>query len=228
MFKNVEVEYYTNWDLGIEFKYFIDEYGVFWYNYEDICNLLDFEYDTRKANQILKEYVNENDKMMCGVKNYGNHYNENRNVNREFINTQAVNFLIERNNKRNSTILSAIHDLESMNLIKENVDYEEWEKRLDIMFEARMKKQYEELAFQIHQLDRMETTRCILDKAGVIDKEKEGMLDILHDEVYSYDPEYVEIKLAKRVKENEAESKTVPLSKSTCPEWLMDVVKNSK
>ena len=52
--------------------------------------------------------------------------------------------------------------------------------------------------------------------------------NILRYEVYSYDPEYVEVTLAKRVKENEAESKTVPLLKSTCPEWLMDVVKNSK
>lgn len=231
----VEVNYYT---MGVErlniledmkLRYFIDEDDEFWYMYEDICELIDLEYGSQKSMNILYKEVYEWNRTTCIVTNYQNKYNETTEATKVFIDSNAVRKLIERNNKRNSKIIQEINNLETLDhSFKRNNDLDEWNARVEKLNESIEHKNFEEIAYQSYKLNNMKTSRDILDKAGIIDKEKEELVDILRYEVYSYDPEYVEIKLAKRVKENEAESKTVPLSKSTCPEWLMDVVKNSK
>lgn len=228
MFKDVKVENYKDWDLGIEFKYFVDEYNNFWYNFEDVCKILDLKYMSMKANNILENVVNESDKMTCYVTNYRNKYNEEIEIARDFVTSEAIRELLKRYKMKLNGLVSAINTIESNFMVQQHEGFEEWNKQLEVLYDYIDKKDPHGIAVQAHRISNMDLSRDILDKAGYIDKEKEELVDILRYEVYSYDPEYVEVKLAKRVKENEVESKTVPLLKRTCPDWLMNVVKNSK
>ena len=228
MIKDVRVENYKDWDLGIEFKYFVDEYNNFWYNFEDVCKILDLKYMSMKANSILENVVNENNKMTCRVLNYRNKYNEEREIARDFVTSEAIRELLERYKMKLNGLVSAINTIESNFMVQQHEGFEEWSKQVEVLNDSINKKDACAIAIQAQRLSNMNVSRDILDEVGYLDKEKEELVDILRYEVYSYDPEYVEVTLAKRVKEDEAESKTLPLLKSTCPEWLMDVVKNSK
>lgn len=235
MIKNVEVECFVEYGSfeeifgGNKMRYFIDEYNEYWYLYDDICVILGIDHNTHSARDIFKKHVYDFDITTCNVTNYRNKWRELEESYKDFISSHGVRDLIKRNNERNNKLLQMVNNIEIADTVFANIEIaDEWNQRASMLEKSIKNKNYEQTTYHARKLLNLQSSRDIMDKAGFIDKEKEELIDILRYEVYSYDPEYVEVTLAKRVKENEAESKTVPLSKSTCPEWLMDVVKNSK
>lgn len=233
MFTKITTNNYFEYvgDTRVEFKYWIDANNNWWYCYEDICEMIELGH--KKSRKILDEFLYEEEKCLCeDLNNFNSHGCQSSQV-RDFITSEAVHRLIQRNNERNNNIIKAIDNLETK-LDSQELYNNELNPKL-----KKLKNQlnasycdYEEIFIQIHDLMQTDSAKDILYKANIIDKEKEEIVDECREVIYNYDDIddiYFDgvVKLNKR---NDSYRQRVirQLSKSkesTCPKWLINIVK---
>lgn len=223
MYITIESEVHKDWGYGLEFRYYVDMDNTWWYCYEDICDYI--ELNQQVADKIYRHKLQEEDKITVYDKNHKNEQKECPQVVRYFISSNAVRYMVKRNNKRNSRLIKVMNNLEFVSGAHEIFnDNEELKERINVLGKSIEKYDYEEIFYQAKQLVESESGKDILDKMGVIDKDKESLIEQIRHELYDYDENIEEVQLTMR---NLNEEKKVKFKKSgtQIPEWLSEVVK---
>lgn len=225
MYITIESELYNK--NGVVFKYFVDTDNMFWYCYEDICEYL--ELSEQKANQLYKYKITDKDKIV--VKDKNNDY-KNDVVIRDFISSEALRYLVIRNNERNNKLINAANNIEFAD--HSHVIYDEDDElksRIDLLEKSVNDKNYEELIYQSYILSNSNSGRDMLDKLGIIDKDLENLLDDMRDDLFNYMNDEEEKEFREFMENNYDEAKRVMCKKhrklkteSTCPDWLKDLI----
>ena len=108
--------------FGINFRYHIDENGQYWYNFDDIVEVLALKW--RVANKIYDDMINEEDKMVFEDSN-----NKNTNfvssVEYRFITSESFDMLLDHETERIKQVREAKLRLEFIDYrkeLKEDID----------------------------------------------------------------------------------------------------------
>ena len=203
----------------VEFRYYVDTQDVWWYCYEDICNYLELKGAITK--NLYKYKINEKDKINCN--------DLNSNMELQFISSNAVRYLVNRNNQRIKKLLKVMNNIEFVGDAHEiHDDANELKARIELLNESLKIDDYQEILYQSYEIVNSKSGRDILDKAGIIDKDKEELLDLIRSDIYEYDDyiDDVEVTLITRKENMNDTFKQYEYNKeSTCPSWLRNVVK---
>ena len=220
---NITSQFYENNDYGVKFRYFVDTQDIWWYNYDDICKYL--ELCSSVASRIYKYNIEDEDKIICFDDN--NDYTLKKE--KEFINSKAIRYLIKRNNERNIRLVKVINNIEFVGNSHELYnDADELKARIELLNESLKIDDYEEIVYQSYEIANSKSGRDILDKAGIIDKNKEELLDLIREDIYAYDDyiDEVEMTLITRKEDmNDTFKQYEYCRESTCPSWLIKCVK---
>lgn len=218
----------------VTYRYWVSVENVFWYSYDDICDFL--ELNDRTKNYLYENKINDNDKESTYDTNSQDNYNYSRNDLVKWISSNAIHQLIKRNNKRQHVLMKSINNLECVEDAHTTYDEGiELRGRLERAFKAYNEDDYEECFGQMYVMTNTKTVKDTLHKIGLIDIEKENIVDMIREDIYSYDLEEIdEIDLVVTKRKNlddEEQIKTMYSKrrksgeKSSCPDWIKNVVK---
>ena len=220
-FMNITSINYSENELNM--KYFVDLNDIWWYCFKDICDYL--ELNENVSNSLYKHKLFDNEKQECLDNNneYGDYIRE------KFICSDAVRKLIKRVNERTNKLIKTINNLElAVNAHDIYNDADELKARIELLNESLKIDDYEEIVYQSYEIANSKSGRDILDKAGIIDKDKEKLLDLIREDIYAYDDyiDEVEMTLITRKEDTIDTFKLCEFCReSTCPSWLRNCVK---
>ena len=162
--------------VRISYHYYIDEYDVYWIRYVDMISFLGLT--EQKANELLYIIEENNDRFDFEDNEFDKYGHRCLNL-RTFITADAVAYLIDRNNKHNNIFVKSINNLTTSTNNENEID--------EIV--NNMKKCMEDcnldaLIYNSGKLYNSELGRERMDKLGVIDKDKEKVVDVFRDKVY--------------------------------------------
>lgn len=234
-FITITSETYEEWNKlygKMSIKYWIDNNNVYWYAYEDICDILELK--NQIANKLYNTIVNEEEKCVTYDRNNFDHHNVHQETVREWITSDALRRLIKRNNDRNNLLIKTINNLEvvcdSHDLYEEDEDLVA---KIKATVQAANARDYEVYYYLLNEQCKSKTCRDVLDKLGVINKQNEEIVDEFRKDLY--DPYCEEIEWCVVTKKpetpNEEERRTLYKKhkeegkKSTCPTWLKDCLR---
>lgn len=226
-YEEMNVMYHTQFldSFNFGFNYWIDNNDVYWFSYDDICENLEFS--SKKSKYYFAHSIDDCDKCTIYVLNFRNKFNEEYKATKDFITYNAMMNLIDRNNRRNNSFVKVVHSLYTR--IESHYNYDEDEKINKLAYELNENKNnrnYEDMFINIHELYHTETCRDVLDKAGVIDKDVEELLDLIRtDIVYFNNLNEIEMTLINDEEDFAQVTFTKNSKESTCPSWLRDIVK---
>ena len=208
--------------FGINFRYHIDENGQYWYNFDDIVEVLALKW--RVANKIYDDMINEEDKIVFEDSN-----NKNTNfvssVEYRFITSESFDMLLDHETERIKQVREAKLRLEFIDYrkeLKEDID------KLNKLAESPLEDLLE-IARRIDKVYNSEPIKEILIKDKNLDPSKEKLIEEIREDIYEYmDEETYEIEMQLIKKKSDCD-KQVRYRKhkveSTCPSWLKSVVK---
>ena len=206
---------YRNMDEYIRF--YKENDNMYWYNYRDLISALYIT--SRKADEIYKEWLNEDEKTWFNEINLNGRYDPTK-----YVSSNGMYRILDRNNQRVNEIVKLIISNETRN-DDEYIDFKNDINNLtNQMDKADVNIDFVNVAMTVKKIYESESCRDILDKAGIIDKEKEYIIDEFRYDLYDVDCDEVEWTVVKR----EDDFKTVNYRRnktSTCPTWLKNVVK---
>ena len=159
--------------VKVSYHYFIDEYDVCWIRYVDLIDFLGLS--RKRAEEILDEAGD--DKTDFENREF-DEYGYSRLQLRTFITADAVAYLIDRNNKHNNIFVKSINNLTTTN--NEN----EIDEIVNNMKKCMEDCNLDALIYNSGKLYNSELGRERMDKLGVIDKDKEKVVDVFRDKVY--------------------------------------------
>ena len=204
---------------NMNFRYYVDTQDIWWYCYEDICNYLELNGSIVK--HLYKHKIKDEDKKSCN--------DLNSNLELQFISSNAVRYLVNRNNQRIKKLLKVMNNIEFVGDAHEvHDDANELKARIELLNESLKIDDYQEIVYQSYEIANSKSGRDILDKAGIIDKNKEELLDLIREDIYAYDDyiDEVEITLITRKEDmNDTFKQCEYCRESTCPSWLRNCVK---
>ena len=162
--------------VKVSYNYFIDEYDVYWIRYIDMVEFLGLS--KNRAEELLTKVEGEND-INDFISYEFDNYGKGSHHPRTFITADAVAYLIDRNNKYNNIFVKSINNLSTSTNNENEID--------EIV--NNMKKCMEDcnldaLIYNSGKLYNSELGRERMDKLGVIDKDKEKVVDVFRDKVY--------------------------------------------
>lgn len=228
-------ETYEEWNKlygKMSIKYWIDNNNVYWYAYEDICDILELK--NQIANKLYNTIVNEGEKCITYDRNNFNNQGDQNEIVREWITSDALRRLIKRNNDRNNLLIKTINNLEvvcdSHDVYEED---EELKARIDETIRAANARDYEVYYYQIYKQYNSKTCRDILDKLGIVNKENEQIIDEVRECIYDpYCEEFKWESISKKPDAPDEEKRKMIYKKhreegkkSTCPTWLKDCLR---
>lgn len=203
-------------------RFFIDENDVYWYNYDELANMLML---TKRAKDDIYKGLNNYEKTVFSDSNYiigGN-------VRSKFITTDAVSRIINRNNRKANNILKTIINNESTDCN----DYSEFDSCLNQLYSSIRMNDTVGIVQSIRDISTSDTfkdTLCKYDRN--YKREYEDLVDEFRNYIYDdyYDEIEIDVKLCKRkesesYEERELEYKRNKNNKLTCPSWIRNVVK---
>ena len=208
--------------FGINFRYHIDENGQYWYNFDDIVEVLALKW--RVANKIYDDMINEEDKIVFEDSN-----NKNTNfvssVEYRFITSESFDMLLDHETERIKQVREAKLRLEFIDYrkeLKEDID------KLNKLAESPLEDLLE-IARRIDKVYNSEPIKEILIKDKNLDPSKEKLIEEIREDIYEYmDEETYEVEMQLIKKKSDCD-KQVRYRKhkveSTCPSWLKSVVK---
>lgn len=163
--------------VRVSYKYWIDEYDVCWIRYIDMVSFLGLT--EQKANELMHTIEANGDRFDFEDYEFDN-YGKGSYCPRTFITTDAVAYLIDRNNKHNNIFVKSINNLTTSTNNENEID--------EIV--NNMKKCMEDcnldaLIYNSGKLYNSELGRERMDRLGVINKEKEKVIDVFRDKVYN-------------------------------------------
>ena len=208
--------------FGINFRYHIDENGQYWYNFDDIVEVLALKW--RVANKIYDDMINEEDKIVFEDSN-----NKNTNfvssVEYRFITSESFDMLLDHETERIKQVREAKLRLEFIDYrkeLKEDID------KLNKLAESPLEDLLE-IARRIEKVYNSEPIKEILIKDKNLDPSKEKLIEEIREDIYEYmDEETYEVEMQLIKKKSDCD-KHVRYRRhkveSTCPSWLKSVVK---
>ena len=208
--------------FGINFRYHIDENGQYWYNFDDIVEVLALKW--RVANKIYDDMINEEDKIIFEDSN-----NKNTNfvssVEYRFITSESFDMLLDHETERIKQVREAKLRLEFVDYrkeLKEDID------RLNKLAESPLEDLLE-IARRVDKVYNSDPIKEILIKDKNLDPSKEKLIEEFREDVYEYmDEETYDVEV-QFIKKRPEYNKQVRYRKhkieSTCPSWLKEVVK---
>ena len=208
--------------FGIRFRYHVDENGQYWYNFEDIVEVLGIKW--RVANKIYDSKINENDKIIFSDSN--NDSINDCNLDFKFITSESFDMLLDHETERFNQVREAKLRLEFVDYrkeLKEDID------RLNKLAASPLEDLLE-IARGIDKVYNSEPIKEILIKDKNLDPSKEKLIEEFREDVYEYmDEETHDVEVQFIKKRPEYNNTQVRYRKhkieSTCPSWLKDVVK---
>ena len=213
----------------VEGRFYVDVTGMYWYRYDDITEF--FEMDYRISDKLYMSMALIN-KLEVYDKNSYDYYGHQCISYSRFISGDAVRKLVERNSNRQKAYIKVLNNLEFENDVYSL--YEEDEELSDIcsnIQKAAEHKDYESLTRHAYDLCNSKSGRDMLDKMGVISKEKMELANMILDDVFgdnnvdSYKIEEIEINMKrKNDKERTIKYKRVEDIRNDIP-WLKELVK---
>lgn len=222
MFQEITSITRKNYEEGLEYNYWITENNVWWYAYDDIISLIDMS--SSKANKFFRYEIPEEEKCTCLDFNNYDELNRQQPIPRDFVTYEVVEKLIQRNNKRNKTVMKDINNVRGANeshfINGEDSDLKEM---FDLIVNALERKDYEEAGWLMYQVVDSKTMRDILYRAGYLDKEKEELIDLIREDVYYYD-DVIGYTAKLKKKDREVKIKYKKNQESTCPSWIRDLI----
>ena len=207
--------------FGIRFRYHVDENGQYWYNFEDIVEVLGIKW--RVANKIYDSKINENDKIIFSDSN--NDGINDCNLDFKFITSESFDMLLDHETERIKQVREAKLRLEFVDYrkeLKEDID------KLNKLAESPLEDLLG-IARRIDKVYNSEPIKEILIKDKNLDPSKEKLIEEFREDVYEYmDEETYEIEIQLIKKKSDCD-KHVRYRRhnveSTCPSWLKSVVK---
>ena len=216
---NITSEVYENKEYGLKLRYYVDMENIWWYCYDDISDYLDLEGNI--MNKLFKHNVDENDKKFC---------NDMKDDTRlRFINSKAVRYLIKRSNDRNSKLIKVMNNIEFVGDAHDVYDdANELKSRIELLKNSMENNDYEEIVYQSYEIANSKSGRDILDKAGIIDKDTEELLDLMREDINDYDDYIDEFEITLITRREDGNDKFIQREycrESSCPSWLINCVK---
>lgn len=212
----------------VSYKYFVNAQDVWWYCFDDI---VEFVHMNENYADKLYSQLSDNEKETFG--DWNNDLRDKRTKARRFVTSEVVRQFIERNNQRNNILIKSMNNLEFKEDSHEKYfEDDELANSIEKLHTALHNKDYEELTHQCFMVSQTESAREVLDKCGIIDKEKEEYVDKYREMLYDPDIEEVEIigKLRKKEDAPTEEERKILYKKNKnkehkIPYWLKDLVK---
>ena len=207
--------------FGIRFRYHVDENGQYWYNFEDIVEVLGIKW--RVANKIYDSKINENDKIIFSDSN--NDSINDCNLDFKFITSESFDMLLEHETERFNQVREAKLRLEFVDYRKElKEDINKLNKLAKSPLEDLL-----EIARRIDKVYNSDPIKEILIKDKNLDPSKEKLIEEIREDIYEYmDEETYDVEV-QFIKKRPEYNKQVRYRKhkieSTCPSWLKSVVK---
>lgn len=167
----------------VSYKYFVNAQDVWWYCFDDIVEFI--RMNEKYADVLYDKDVPEVSKEIFEDYNNYNAYGYRESKPRRFVTSEVVRQFIERNNQRNNILIKSMNNLEFKEDAHEK--YFEDDELLDIMNKTKTalhNKDYEEWAIQVNKAFYSESFRDIGDKLGILDKNKEKVIDGIRDNLY--------------------------------------------
>ena len=208
--------------FGINFRYHIDENGQYWYNFDDIVEVLALKW--RVANKIYDDMINEEDKILFEDSNDKN-TNFVSSTAYRFITSESFDMLLDHETERIKQVREAKLRLEFVDYRKElKEDIERLNKLANSPLEDLL-----EIARSVDKVYNSDPIKEILIKDKNLDPSKEKLIEEFREDVYEYmDEETYDVEV-QFIKKRPEYNKQVRYRKhkieSTCPSWLKDVVK---
>ena len=174
----------------VSYKYFVNAQDVWWYCFDDIVEFI--RMNEKYANMLYDKEVPEVSKEIFEDWNYYNDYGVNQSKARRFVTSEVVRQFIERNNQRNNILIKSMNNLEFKEDAHEK--YFEDDELLDIMNKTKTaleNKDYEEWAIQVNKAFYSESFRDIGNKIGILDKDKEKVVDKIREEIYKDEIDWI-------------------------------------
>lgn len=159
------------------YNYYEDEYGVYWIRCVDMVAFLGLT--EKKANELLNKAEVYDIKDFMDMNNY-NSFGEQQTGPRTFITVDAVNYLIERNNKHNNLFVKSVNNLGSDTNKEEDID-----EIVNNMKKCMEDCNFDALIYNSGKLYNSETGRERMDKLGIINKNIEDNLDEVRKHMYA-------------------------------------------
>jgi hypothetical protein len=206
-------ELFMSIDQG-NLEYVLDDYGVYWYDYEKLIKML---YVTSNQAFKLYNYLDNSDKKIINViSRFKSNPQDKR-----FITTRAACDIINKQHSVGNDIIMKILKNESTHMN----DYSDFNREIENIITFNDYGDVVHVCQSIRKLIETDVYKETMDKYDSnYDKEKEELLDLIRDEIYYYgDIDEVECKLKK--KDKITEIKCIKNYESTCPSWIKDVVK---
>ena len=208
--------------FGINFRYHIDENGQYWYNFDDIVEVLALKW--RVANKIYDDMINEEDKILFEDSNDKN-TNFVSSTAYRFITSESFDMLLDHETERVKQVREAKLRLEFIDYrkeLKEDID------RLNKLATSPLEDLIE-IARKVDKVYNSEPIKEILIKDKNLDPSKEKLIEEFREDVYEYmDEETYDVEV-QFIKKRPEYNKHIRYRKhkieSTCPSWLKDVVK---
>ena len=175
--------------MRISYKYFVTEENVWWYCFEDIVEFIHM--NENYANSLYNN-LPDSEKGIFEDYNYYDEYGKCRAKTRRFVTSEVVRQFIERNNQRNNILIKSMNNLEFKEDAHEK--YFEDDELLDIMNKTKSaleNKDYEEWAIQVNKAFYSESFRDIGNKIGILDKEKEKVVDVIREQIYKDEIDWI-------------------------------------
>ena len=208
--------------FGINFRYHIDENGQYWYNFDDIVEVLALKW--RVANKIYDDMINEEDKILFEDSNDKN-TNFVSSTAYRFITSESFDMLLDHETERIKQVREAKLRLEFIDYrkeLKEDID------KLNKLAESPLEDLLE-IARRVDKVYNSDPIKEILIKDKNLDPSKEKLIEEFREDVYEYmDEETYDVEV-QFIKKRPEYNKQIRYRKhkieSTCPSWLKDVVK---
>lgn len=173
----------------VSYKYFVNAQDVWWYCFDDI---VEFTHMNENYADKLCSRLSDSEKETFEDYNNYNAYGYRESKPRIFVTSEVVRQFIERNNQRNNILIKSLNNLEFKEDAHEK--YFEDDELLNIMNKTKTaleNKDYEEWAIQVNKAFYSQSFRDIGDKIGILDKEKEKVVDKIREEIYKDEIEWI-------------------------------------
>ena len=162
--------------VKVIYNYYEDECGVYWIRFVDMVAFLGLT--EKRADEILNKAEIYDIKDFMNIE-FNSHGERSSQV-RPFVTVDAVNYLIERNNKRNNIFVKSVNNLGSDTNKEEDID-----EIVNNMKKCMEDCNFDALIYNSGKLYNSETGRERMDKLGVINKNIEDSLDEVRECMYA-------------------------------------------
>lgn len=160
----------------VKYNYHIDEYNVCWIRFIDMIEFLGLS--ERKADYMIANDILEEDKINFEDRNNYDDYGNLITKRRTYITKEAVNYLIERNNKHNNIFVKSVNGLSNKN------NEAELDEIVNNMKKCMEDYNIDALIYNSGKLYNSELGRERMHELGHLDKNIEKVVDKVRDELY--------------------------------------------